>query len=71
MPTLAQDDQDQVDAIKRRQVRDSARLQAAANMRAAGDFAGAIGFAYQMADSRNKRRLVDAFGDLFDRFATN
>lgn len=71
MPTLAQDDQDQVDAIKRRQVRDSARLQAARNMRNGGSFAAAIGDAYQVADSRNKRRLVDAFGDLFDRFATN
>lgn len=71
MPTLAQDDQAQVDAIKRRQALDQRRRDAARNMRTGGSFAAAIGDAYMVADSRNQRRLVDAFGDLFDRFAPN
>lgn len=38
--------------------------------REGGGFAGAIADAYFRADSHNKTRLVEAFRDLFDRFAT-
>jgi len=34
-----------------------------------GSFAFAIGQAYFCADSTNKVRLVDAFADLFERYA--
>jgi len=36
--------------------------------RSGGSFAGAIGDAYQCADSRNRVILVNAFQDLFKRF---
>jgi len=39
--------------------------------REGGGFAGAIADAYFRADSTNKTRLVEAFRDLFDRFANN
>ncbi len=39
--------------------------------REGGGFAGAIADAYFRADSANKTRLVEAFRDLFDRFADN
>jgi hypothetical protein len=37
-------------------------------MDSGGSFAGFIGDAYMSADSHNRRRLIDAFGDLFRRF---
>jgi len=40
---------------------------AAYNMGVLGDFAGYIGKAYMQADSRNQRRLLEAFPDLFDQ----
>ena len=37
--------------------------------REGGHFAGAIADAYFHADSNNKTRLLEAFRDLFDRYA--
>jgi hypothetical protein len=37
-------------------------------IRQGGSFAAAIGEAYFSADSQNRKRLLDAFGDLFERF---
>ena len=37
-------------------------------MRSGGSFASHIADAYMSADSHNRRRLIDAFGDLFRRF---
>ena len=37
-------------------------------MKSGGSFAGHIADAYMFADSHNRRRLIDAFGDLFRRF---
>jgi hypothetical protein len=36
-----------------------------------GSFAAALADAYFAADSRNKDRLLAAFRDIFDRFATS
>ena len=40
----------------------------ALKMRSGGSFASHIADAYMVADSHNRRRLIDAFGDLFRRF---
>jgi len=37
-------------------------------IRQGGSFAAAIAEAYFAADSENRRRLLEAFGDLFERF---
>ena len=37
-------------------------------IRQGGSFAAAIGEAYFAADTQNRKRLLDAFGDLFERF---
>ena len=34
-----------------------------------GSFAASIGTAYMVADSSNMAKLVDAFADLFERYA--
>ena len=54
------------------QMRWAADCRAAHNMRkgAGGSFAAALADAYFAADSRNKDRLLAAFRDIFDRFAT-
>lgn len=33
-----------------------------------GGFAGALAAAWQRADEENQRRLMQAFGDLYDRY---
>jgi hypothetical protein len=38
-------------------------------MRSGGSFAASIGDAYLVADSRNAPRLIEAFPELFARFA--
>lgn len=40
----------------------------ACKMKSGGSFAGHIADAFMSADSHNRRRLIDAFGDLFRRF---
>ena len=48
---------------------DDQLLDAASLMtRQGGSFASAIGYAYFAADSRNRQRLLAAFGDLFKNF---
>ena len=45
-------------------------LMAARNMeKFGGSFASHIAAAYFAADSRNRKKLLNAFGDLFERYA--
>lgn len=37
-------------------------------IRQGGSFAAAIAEAYFSADTQNRKRLLEAFGDLFERF---
>jgi len=54
------------------EMRWAADCRAAHRMRngAGGSFAACLADAYFAADSRNKDRLLAAFRDIFDRFAT-
>lgn len=45
-------------------------LAACRQMQGGGSFAAHLANAYTVADSGNRRRLEDAFGDLFRRYAT-
>jgi len=62
---------DILDTIQQHQWAADCRAAHAMRTGVGGSFAAALADAYFAADSRNKDRLLAAFRDIFDRFATS